>query len=340
MIHIRRGMVPDDNPVSNPSPEALLSLGKEVLVTEAAAVQALADRLDETFIDAVRIIQACTGRIVVTGIGKSGHVARKIAATLASTGTPAFFVHSAEASHGDLGMVQPDDVVIAFSNSGESPEVVAILPLLKRQGAKLIAVTGRMHSTLAREADVTLDASVAREAGPLGLAPTASTTAALALGDALALTLLEARGFGAEDFARAHPGGALGRKLLVRVADVMRQGEAVPKVSVSAGLSEALLEMSRKGLGMTAVVNEDGTLAGLYTDGDLRRTLEKGIDIRTTTVAEVMTRNPHTIEADKLAAEAVQYMEKFKINGLLVLDERRCVVGAFNMHDLFRAGVV
>ena len=333
-------MVPDDDKSTIQSPETLLALAKDVLATEAKAVQAMADRLDSTFLDAVSIIQACNGRIVVTGIGKSGHIARKIAATLASTGTPAFFVHSAEASHGDLGMITADDAVIALSNSGESPELVAILPLLKRQGAKLIAMTGNMRSTLAREADVALDASVACEAGPLGLAPTSSTTAALALGDALALALLEARGFNADDFARAHPGGSLGRKLLVRVTDVMHQGDALPKVPVQAALSEALLEMSRKRLGMTAIVKDDGTLAGLYTDGDLRRTLEKGIDIRTATVAEVMTRNPHTIQADKLAAEALQYMDKFRINGLLALDERGRVVGAFNLHDLFRAGVV
>jgi arabinose-5-phosphate isomerase len=333
-------MAPDDKARPVPSSDALLSLAKEVLSTEAAAVTALRDRLDRRFVDAVRIVQACTGRIVVTGIGKSGHIARKIAATLASTGTPAFFVHSAEASHGDLGMITGDDVVIALSNSGESPEVVAILPLLKRQGAKLIAMAGKLNSTLAREADVVLDASVEREAGPLGLAPTSSTTACLALGDALALALLEARGFGADDFARSHPGGALGRKLLVRVTDVMHQGEALPTVPVEAALTDALLEMSRKRLGMTAVVNADGTLAGLYTDGDLRRTLEKGIDIRSAKVADVMTRNPHTIGSDKLAAEAVQYMDKFRINGILVVDERERVVGAFNMHDLFRAGVV
>jgi arabinose-5-phosphate isomerase len=333
-------MIPPDKPASNCSSEALLALAKDVLAAEAGAVRALADRLDQTFVEAVQLIQACSGRIVVTGIGKSGHIARKIAATLASTGTPAFFVHSAEASHGDLGMITPGDVVLALSNSGESTEIVAILPLLKRHGAKLIALTGNLGSTLAREADVTLDASVAREAGPLGLAPTTSTTAALALGDALALALLEARGFNADDFARAHPGGSLGRKLLVRVTDVMHQGDALPTVPCDATLSEALLEMSRKRLGMTAIVNPDGTLAGLYTDGDLRRTLEKGIDIRRARVAEVMTRNPHTIGSDKLAAEAVQYMEKFRINGILVLDERERVVGAFNMHDLFRAGVV
>jgi arabinose-5-phosphate isomerase len=332
-------MIPDDKATSAPSPEALLALAREVLSTEARAVQALADRLDASFVQAVRIIQTCTGRIVVTGIGKSGHIARKIAATLASTGTPAFFVHSAEASHGDLGMITPDDVVIAISNSGESSELVSILPLLKRQGAKLIALTGNVRSTIGREANVALDASVAKEAGPLGLAPTASTTAALALGDALALALLEARGFNADDFARAHPGGPLGRKLLVRVADVMHQGEALPKVPLGATLSQALLEMSNKRLGMTAVVNDDGTLAGLYTDGDLRRTLEKDIDLRTAKVRNVMTTEPHTIRDHQLAAEALRYMEKFRINGLLVLDEHEQVVGAFNLHDLFNAGV-
>jgi arabinose-5-phosphate isomerase len=325
---------------SPPSPATLLALARDVLVTEAQAVQAVAARLDDSFVRAVTLMHACTGRIVVTGIGKSGHIARKIASTLASTGTPAFFVHSAEASHGDLGMITSDDVIIALSNSGEGPELLAVLPVLKRQGAKLIAIAGNQRSTLAREADVALDASVEREAGPLGLAPTSSTTAALALGDALALALLAWRGLSADDFARAHPGGALGRKLLVRVTDVMHRGDALPTVPEDATLSEALLEMSRKRLGLTAVIRADGTLAGIYTDGDLRRTLEKGIDIRGARVSEVMTRDPHTIRNDKLAAEAVQYMEKFKIMGLLVLDERERVVGAFNMHDLFKAGVV
>jgi arabinose-5-phosphate isomerase len=324
----------------HPSRDALLALARDVIRAEADALQSLADRLDGRFVDAIRMVEQCRGRIVVIGIGKSGHVARKVASTLASTGTPAFFVHAAEASHGDLGMITTGDVVIALSNSGESPEIVAILPLLKRQGARLLAITGNLRATLAREADVALDAGVAREAGPLGLAPTSSTTAALALGDALALTLLEARGFGAEDFARAHPGGSLGRKLLVRVTDVMHKDDALPKVAVDAPLTDALLEMSRKRLGMTAVVNPDGTLAGLYTDGDLRRTLEKGIDIRSVKVADVMTRRPHVIHDDKIAAEAVQYMQKFAINGLLVLDRQERVVGAFNMHDLLRAGVV
>jgi arabinose-5-phosphate isomerase len=249
-------------------------------------------------------------------------------------------VHAAEASHGDLGMVRPDDVVIALSNSGETAEIVAILALLKRQGAKLVAITGRIDSTLGREADVVLDASVAMEAGPLALAPTSSTTAALALGDALALSLLQLRGFSADDFARAHPGGALGRKLLVRIGEIMHRGDALPTVPSSATLAAALLEMSRKRLGMTAVVNDDGTVAGVYTDGDLRRTLESGIDIRAAMVSDVMTREPHTIRADKLAAEALQYMERFRITGLLVLDDAGRLVGAFNLHDLFRAGVV
>ena len=329
-----------DEKVVAPSAETLLNLAREVLSTEAGAVQALAARLDSSFVEAVTIIRACSGRIVVTGIGKSGHIARKIAATLASTGTPAFFVHSAEASHGDLGMIAAGDVVIALSNSGESTELVAILPLLKRRGAKLIAIAGNLRSTLTREADVVLDASVEKEAGPLGLAPTSSTTAALALGDALALALLEARGFSREDFAHAHPGGTLGRRLLVRVTDVMHHGADLPSVGVSASLQEALIVMSGKRLGMTAVVNDDGTLAGIYTDGDLRRTLEKGIDIRSTRVADVMNRAPHTIASDRLAAEAVQYMEKHRINGLLVVDGAGKVVGAFNLHDLFRAGVV
>lgn len=325
---------------SRTPPESILSLAKDVLRAEADAIEALAKRLDGRFLDAVEVVEKCTGRIVVTGIGKSGHIARKIAATLASTGTPAFFVHAAEASHGDLGMIRPDDVVIALSNSGETAEIVAILALLKRQGAKLVAITGRIDSTLGREADVALDASVAAEAGPLALAPTSSTTAALALGDALALSLLELRGFGADDFARAHPGGALGRKLLVRIGEIMHRGDALPTVPASATLAAALLEMSRKRLGMTAIVNDDGTVAGVYTDGDLRRTLESGIDIRAAMVGDVMTRKPHTIRADKLAAEALQYMERFRITGLLVLDDAGRLVGAFNLHDLFRAGVV
>ena len=327
-------------PASDCDPDKILAFARSVLETEAHAVLALAGRLDGNFVAAVNLVLGCTGRVVVSGIGKSGHIAHKIAATLASTGTPAFFVHPAEAIHGDLGMIAAGDVVIALSNSGESSELLTILPLLKRRGARLIAMTGNAKSTLAREADVSLDAGVAAEADRLGLAPTASTTAALALGDALALALLEARGFSAEDFARSHPGGSLGRKLLVRVSDVMHHGEALPKVPLGASLSDALLEMSRKRLGMTAVVDADGKLAGVYTDGDLRRTLERNIDMRRTAVAEVMTRNPHTIGDDKLGAEAVQTMERFKITALLVLDGKGRVVGALNIHDLFRAGVV
>ena len=330
----------DKQPSAAGDPDKILSLAKSVLQTEGEAVLALASRLDGNFVAAVNLVLGCKGRVVVSGIGKSGHIAHKIAATLASTGTPAFFVHPAEAIHGDLGMIASDDVVIALSNSGESSELLTILPLLKRRGARLIAITGKVGSTLAREADVFLDAGVAREAGPMGLAPTASTTAALALGDALALALLDARGFSAADFARSHPGGALGRKLLVRVSEVMHQGDALPRVPLGASLRDALLEMTRKGLGMTTIVDADGKLAGVYTDGDVRRTLEKGVDMRSAMVAQVMTRNPHTIGDDKLAAEAVQYMDKYRINGLLVLDAQGRVAGALNIHDLFRAGVV
>ncbi|MEW5942873.1 MAG: KpsF/GutQ family sugar-phosphate isomerase [Pseudomonadota bacterium] len=324
-----------------PAPQsAALELARQVLQIEADAVLALRDRLDHGFLQALQLILHCQGRIVVSGMGKSGHVARKIASTLASTGTPAFFVHPGEASHGDLGMITRNDVVIALSNSGESPELLTIVPLVKRIGAKLIALTGNAKSTLAHEADVHLDASVAQEACPLGLAPTASTTAALALGDALAVALLDARGFGKEDFARSHPGGALGRRLLVHVADVMHREEKLPKVSAGATVSEALLEMTRTGLGMTAIVDEEDRVLGLFTDGDLRRALDKNIDVHATLVAEVMTRNPRTITADRLAAEAVQIMDQHKINGLLVVDAERQLVGAFNMHDLLRAGVV
>jgi arabinose-5-phosphate isomerase len=317
-----------------------LRLARTVLRTEARAVQALARRIDERFVQAVHLILLCKGRVVVTGMGKSGHIARKIAATMASTGTPAFFVHPGEASHGDLGMVTAADVVLALSHSGESSELLTILPVLKRQGAKLIAITGREQSSLAREADICLDASVDQEACPLGLTPTASTTAALALGDALALALLDAKGFSAEDFARSHPGGLLGRRLLVRVSDVMHTGELLPAVGQSASLLEATIEISKKGLGMTAIVDDQGRLLGVFTDGDLRRTLEKSSDLRRTRVTDVMTRSPHTIAPDRLAAEAVQYMERFRINGLLVVDSAQRVQGAFNMHDLFTAGVI
>ncbi|MBS4099231.1 MAG: KpsF/GutQ family sugar-phosphate isomerase [Sulfuricella sp.] len=323
-----------------PTTQPVLELARQVLDIEARAIDAMKERLDDSFAAAVQLVLDSTGRVVVSGMGKSGHIARKIAATLASTGTPAFFVHPGEASHGDLGMIAADDVLIALSNSGESPELLTILPIVKRKGAKLITMTGNPKSSMAREADVHLDASVAQEACPLGLAPTASTTAALALGDALAVALLDARGFGAEDFALSHPGGALGRRLLVHVSDLMHGGETLPCVSETALLSEALLEMTRKGLGMTAVVDAQGVLCGIYTDGDLRRTLDKSGDIRALKVSEAMSHNPRTIPAERLAAEAVQMMEQFKINGLLVVDGDHKPVGALNMHDLLKAGVV
>jgi arabinose-5-phosphate isomerase len=317
-----------------------LELARQVLRIEAAAVAALVSRIDQRFLSALELILNCRGRVVVSGIGKSGHVARKIASTLASTGTPAFFVHPAEASHGDLGMITREDVFIGLSNSGESEELLTIIPLIKRQGAKLIAFTGKPDSSLAREADVHLDAGVAEEACPLGLAPTASTTAALALGDALAVALLDARGFGADDFARSHPGGKLGIRLLTRVRDVMRSGDAMPAVAASATLADAVLEISRKGMGITCVLAPDGKLAGVYTDGDLRRSLEKNVDFRSTRIAEVMTRNPRTVKAERLAAEAVQIMEDHRISQLVVVDDDDRPVGALNMHDLFRAKVI
>jgi arabinose-5-phosphate isomerase len=316
-----------------------LPLAREVFQVEAAAVSALADRLDGAFSSAVDMLLQCGGRVVVSGIGKSGHIARKVAATFASTGTPAFFVHPAEASHGDLGMISPDDVVVAFSNSGETAELLAILPTVKRLGAGLIALTGNPASTLAKLADASLDTSVAKEACPLNLAPTASTTAQLAMGDALAVALLHAKGIGPNDFARSHPGGALGRKLLTRVADVMRTGERVPVVPVGATLAEAVLEMSRKQMGMTAVVDDAGRIAGMFTDGDLRRALEKIADFRNARIADVMTVAPRTIGADALATEAVHLMESARITQLLV-GENGVLTGALNMHDLFRSKVV
>jgi arabinose-5-phosphate isomerase len=318
----------------------ILELGRRTLSIEADAVRALTDRLGPPFLHAVDACLNCTGRVVVSGMGKSGHIGRKIAATLASTGTPAFFMHPAEASHGDLGMITAQDVVLALSNSGESPELVSILPLIKRKGARLIAMTGNPQSTLAREADIHLDAGVAQEACPHNLAPTASTTAALALGDALAVATLFARGFTAEDFARTHPGGSLGRRLLVHVRDLMHTGEALPVVRETASLKEALLEMTRKGLGMTAVVDGEGRLVGIFTDGDLRRLLDRDVDVRTLTIREVMKREPRTIHQDVLAVEAVRLMEEAKVNGLLAVDDAGRLTGALNMHDLLRAGVV
>lgn len=328
------------SPASGASADRSLDLAREVLETEARAVNRLTTRLGAPFLAAMDLVLGCRGRVVVSGIGKSGHIARKIASTLASTGTPAFFVHPAEAGHGDLGMVTREDVFIALSNSGESPELLAIVPLIKRQGAKLIAMTGNPASSLALEADVHLDAGVDREACPLGLAPTASTTAALALGDALALALLDARGFSAEDFARSHPGGNLGRRLLTHVRDVMRSGSQMPVVAEDALLTDAILEMSRKGMGMTAVVDRQRRVLGVYTDGDLRRTLEKTADLRNIPVADVMTRSPRTIGPERLAQEAVQLMEAHRINQLLVVDASGQLVGALNTHDLFRAKVI
>ena len=318
----------------------LTRLAREVLETEASAVTALISRLDASFTAACRLMLACRGRVVVTGMGKSGHVANKIAATLASTGTPAFFVHPGEASHGDLGMIIGEDLVLALSNSGETSELITILPLIKRLGVKLIALTGKPDSTLAKIADVHLDVSVAREACPLNLAPTASTTAALAMGDALAVALLEARGFTEEDFARSHPGGSLGRRLLLRVQDLMHTGDALPAVAEGTTLSKALVEMTRKGLGMTAILDKSGRVTGIFTDGDLRRTLDKQIDIHRAKVDEVMTRNCTTVLPETLAGEALHLMESRKFNGLLVVDADRKLLGALNMHDLLRAGIV
>ena len=333
-------MAVTQSPQTNSSSASALDLAREVLRIEAEAITALIPRLGPDFLRALELVLGCRGRVVVSGIGKSGHVARKIASTMASTGTPAFFVHPAEASHGDIGMVTREDVVIALSNSGESAELVTILPVIKRQGAGLIAITGEAGSTLAREADVHLDARVAQEACPLGLAPTASTAAAMALGDALAIALLDARGFSADDFARSHPGGALGRRLLTHVKDVMRTGDEVPSVAQSASFSEALLEMSRKRMGMTAVVDAERRVVGIFTDGDLRRSLDRPSDIRKLGVAEVMTVAPRTINAEKLAVEAVEIMERHKVNQILVVSASGQLVGALNMHDLFKARVI
>jgi arabinose-5-phosphate isomerase len=321
-----------------------LELARRVLAIEAEAVAGLAQRLDHRFLAAIDVILKCRGRVVVSGMGKSGHIARKLASTLASTGTPAFFVHPGEASHGDVGMVQREDVFIALSNSGESSELLVIIPLIKRQGAKLIAITGNDASPLAQQADVHLDARVDKEACPLNLAPTASTTAALALGDALAVTLLDARGFSADDFAQSHPGGSLGRRLLTRVSDVMRSGDAIPVVSDAASVPDALAQMSRRSMGMTAgmtaIVSADGRVQGVFTDGDLRRAIERLGDIRSMRIADLMTRNPRVIAPGRLAAEAVQMMEEHKVNQLLVVDDDTRLVGALNMHDLFRAKVI
>ena len=328
-------------PVDGLADGALAASGRRVFEIEAQALAAVSERLDGDFSAACRLMLNARGRVVCTGMGKSGHVARKIAATLASTGTTSFYVHPGEAGHGDLGMITDADVVIALSYSGESDEVLMLLPVLKRQGNKLITMTGRPNSTLAREADVHLDVSVPAEACPIDLAPTSSTTASLAMGDALAVALMEARGFTADDFARSHPAGALGRRLLLHIADIMHGGDEVPRVGPDATISEALVEMSGKRLGMTAIVEPDGTLLGLYTDGDLRRSLDdRNVDLRSTRIAEVMTRSPKTIDSDALAVEAAQMKEAHKINALLVVDGDGRVVGALNIHDLLRARVV
>ncbi|MBA2239314.1 MAG: KpsF/GutQ family sugar-phosphate isomerase [Lysobacter sp.] len=315
--------------------------GRRVFQIEAEGLAAVAARLDGDFSAACQLMLAATGRVVCTGMGKSGHVARKIAATLASTGTPSFYVHPGEAGHGDLGMITDADVVLALSNSGETDELLMLLPVLKRQGNTLLTMTGRPGSTLAREGDVHLDVSVPAEACPLHLAPTSSTTAALAMGDALAVALLEARGFTADDFARSHPAGALGRRLLLHISDIMHRGDDVPRVGPEASISQALVEMSRKRLGFTAIVDADDHLLGLYTDGDLRRSLDDAnVDLRSTRIDAVMTQSPKTIDAGALAAEAAQLMETYKINALLVVDGDQRVVGALNIHDLLRARVV
>ncbi len=320
--------------------DELLSLAGDVLAIESRAVDDLRSRLNDDFVAACELCLATSGRIVVSGMGKSGHISNKIAATLASTGTPAFFMHPAEASHGDLGMITSQDLLLAVSYSGETAEVVTILPVVKRMGAKLLSITGNPKSTMALAADVHLDVSVSEEACPLNLAPTASTTATLAMGDALAVALLKSRGFTAEDFARSHPSGSLGKRLILRVSDVMRSNDRIPAVTADVSLRDGLMEMTDKGLGMTAIVNDDMTLAGIFTDGDLRRTLDSGADIHKTTIRDVMHSNCKTTSADILAAEALCILEENKITSLLVTDENNKLVGALNIHDLFREGLM
>ena len=320
--------------------EKIAALARDVLRTEAQAINGLLKNIDETFIKACRLCLECRGRIVVIGMGKSGHIANKIAATLASTGSPAFFVHPGEASHGDLGMITGEDLVLAISNSGETPEINLLLPLIKRLGVPLIAIAGKPASTLAQAADINLDVSVDRGGCRIIMEPTASTSAALAMGDALAVALLEARGFTEEDFARSHPGGSLGRRLLLHLEDLMHTGDAMPVVRKEESLSAALLEMSRKGLGMTAVVDDATTVLGIFTDGDLRRAIDKAVDVHNTNIGEVMTANCQTATPGMLAGEALQMMEKHRINGLLIVDDKDVLVGVINMHDLLRAGVI
>jgi len=325
-------------PVSNKTD--FQQLGREVVATELAEITALQSRIDENFDRACELLLDCKGRIVVTGMGKSGHIGGKIAATLASTGSPAFFVHPGEASHGDLGMITKNDVVIALSNSGNTAEIATIIPILKRFAVPLISMTGDKNSILATAANINLDVSVSKEACPHDLAPTSSTTIALVMGDALAVALLQARGFTAEDFALSHPGGSLGKRLLLHVSDIMQTGERLPKVQQTASVSEALLEMSKKGLGMTAIVDQQDKVLGIYTDGDLRRSLDKNIDVHNASISDVMTKNCRTTTADELAASIVKIMDDHGINGFLVTDENNTLIGAFNMHDILRAGIM
>jgi len=322
------------------NPQQIKQLGLAVIDTELASVEALKAVIDDDFVKACELILACKGRVVVIGMGKSGHIGNKIAATMASTGTPAFFVHPGEASHGDLGMITPQDVVIALSNSGETGEILTIIPILKRLRVPMISITGNRESSLSTEADINLHAGVEKEACPLGLAPTSSTTVALVLGDALAIALLDARGFTEEDFALSHPGGSLGRRLLLHVKDIMHTGDTIPVVQTNDTLRDALLVMTEKGLGMTGIVNNEQKVLGIYTDGDLRRTLDKNIDVHTALIKDVMTANCKTIQSHLLAAEALTEMQQNKINAMLIVDDKNRLIGALNMHDLLRAGVV
>ena len=322
------------------SPDKIIALGKAVIETEQIALTELIDRIDDKFVIACDLLLQCEGRIVVIGMGKSGHIGNKIAATLASTGTPAFFVHPGEASHGDLGMITNKDVVMLLSNSGETDEIVALLPVIKRLNTPMIALTGKTNSTLAKIATVNIDISVSKEACPLGLAPTSSTTATLAMGDAISIALLEARGFSKDDFALSHPGGVLGRRLLLHVGDIMHADDEIPKVSESASLSDALIEMTQKGLGVTTIVDDDNGILGIFTDGDLRRTLDSKVDINTCLVKDVMTKNGKNIKANSLAASALSLMERYSINALVVVDGQGKLIGILNMHDLLRARVV
>ena len=322
------------------NPQQIKQLGLAVIDTELASVEALKAVIDDDFVKACELILACKGRVVVIGMGKSGHIGNKIAATMASTGTPAFFVHPGEASHGDLGMITPQDVVIALSNSGETGEILTIIPILKRLRVPMISITGNQESSLSTEADINLHAGIEKEACPLGLAPTSSTTVALVLGDALAIALLDARGFTEEDFALSHPGGSLGRRLLLHVKDIMHTGDTIPLVHENDTLRDALLVMTEKGLGMTGIVDREEKVLGIYTDGDLRRTLDKNIDVHTALIKDVMTANCKTIQAHLLAAEALTEMQQNKINAMLVVDDKNRLIGALNMHDLLRAGVV